>query len=155
MINTYKTNNDDEGAVLKLYQRLLDHWNQRDAEGFAGLMAINTNVIGFDGSQIDGRAAVASSMKQIFGSHQTASYVSKVREIRSLSGDVMLLRAVAGMIPPGKNDINPAVNTIQSMIAVKQNGKWIISLFQNTPAQFHGRPDVSDALTAELRALCE
>ncbi len=32
---------------------------------------------------------------------------------------------------------------------------WVgcIALFQNTPAQFYGRPDLSEQLTAELRGL--
>jgi hypothetical protein len=49
-------------------------------------------------------------------------------------------------------DINPAVNAVQSLLAVKQDGRWRIALLQNTPAAFHGRPDLSDQLTAELRA---
>jgi len=57
------------------------------------------------------------------------------------------------MIPPGSSDINPAVNAIQTLTAIKQDGQWSIALFQNTPAQFHGRPDLSEALTAELRQL--
>jgi hypothetical protein len=28
-----------------------------------------------------------------------------------------------------------------------------VILFQNTPAQFHGRPDLAEQLTAELRQL--
>ena len=30
---------------------------------------------------------------------------------------------------------------------------WRIALYQNTPAQFHGRPELSRALTEELRQL--
>jgi hypothetical protein len=30
---------------------------------------------------------------------------------------------------------------------------WHIVQFQNTPAQFHGRPEAGEALTSELRAL--
>ncbi|MGH2514102.1 MAG: SgcJ/EcaC family oxidoreductase, partial [Ktedonobacterales bacterium] len=35
----------------------------------------------------------------------------------------------------------------------RRGGGWYVALFQNTPAQFHGRPEVSAALTAELRQL--
>ncbi|MGZ4033139.1 MAG: SgcJ/EcaC family oxidoreductase, partial [Tumebacillaceae bacterium] len=30
---------------------------------------------------------------------------------------------------------------------------WQIALFQNTPAQFHGRPELVEQMTAELREL--
>jgi uncharacterized protein (TIGR02246 family) len=77
-----------------------------------------------------------------------------VREIRPLGPDAVLLRAVCGMSEPGAKTVIPAVNALQSLIAVRQNGEWQIDLFQNTPAAFHGRPDAVAALTEELnRAL--
>jgi hypothetical protein len=57
------------------------------------------------------------------------------------------------MVPPGKKEINPATNAIQSLISTKQNDVWKISLFQNTPAQFHGRPELVEAMTKELSQL--
>ena len=50
-------------------------------------------------------------------------------------------------------EINPAVNAIQSLVAVTRDGRWRIALFQNTPAQFHGRPELAQQLTEELRQL--
>ena len=63
------------------------------------------------------------------------------------------MRAIVGMILPGKKELNSATNAIQSLIAIKQNDLWKISLFQNTPAQFHGRPELVDAMTQELSKL--
>jgi hypothetical protein len=57
------------------------------------------------------------------------------------------------MVPPGGSDINPAVNSIQSLVAVRDAERWRVVLLQTTPAAFHGRPDLAEALTAELRAL--
>jgi hypothetical protein len=57
------------------------------------------------------------------------------------------------MVPPGQSDINPAVNAIQTLIAAKHNNQWRIAVFQNTPATFHGRPELSENLTEELRQL--
>ncbi len=37
-------------------------------------------------------------------------------------------------------------------MAVRRDSAWRIALFQNTPAQLHGRPDLANALTEELRA---
>jgi hypothetical protein len=59
------------------------------------------------------------------------------------------------MVPPGQKDLNPATNAIQSMVAVKQASQWRITLFQNTPAQFHGRPELAEALTEELRKVLQ
>lgn len=143
----------DEDQICALYQQLLNSWNQRDAAAFAANFAQDANIVGFDGSQMSGRSEITAMLGDIFAHHQTAAYVGKVREVCLLSADVAILRAVVGMVPPGGSDINPAVNAIQSLVASKQAGAWRIVLFQNTPAQFHGRPELSAALTEELRQL--
>lgn len=146
-------NAPDGAPIAALYQRLLESWNQRDASAFAALFEDEGASIGFDGSPMNGRTEIAATLGQIFADHITATYVSKIRDIRLLVSDVALLRAVVGMIPPGQTDINPAVNAMQTLVAVNHAGEWRIALLQNTPAQFHGRPEASEALTQELRQL--
>lgn len=50
-----------------------------------------------------------------------------------------MLRAITGMILPGQQGLDPAANALQTLIAVEHGSEWRIALFQNTPAQFHGR----------------
>jgi uncharacterized protein (TIGR02246 family) len=146
---------DAVGEVRALYQELLDAWNRRDAAAYAGLLAEEASVIGFDGSQMEGPAEVEATLSRIFQDHPTAAYVSVVRGVRFLTPDVAMLRAVAGMVPPGETDIKPAVNAVQSLVAVRREGGWRVALFQNTPAAFHGRPEESENLTAELRGVLQ
>ena len=60
------------------------------------------------------------------------------------------MHAVAGMVPPGGSEIMPQQNAVQTVVAHRADGEWSVALFQTTPAQFHGRPELSQALTAEL-----
>ena len=143
----------DATNISALYQQLLESWNQRNATTFAGLFAEDASVVGFDGSQMNGRAEIATEIGRIFADHPTSRYVGKIREVRLLAPDVALLRAVVGMVPPGQSDLNPDVNAIQSLVATRNDGRWLIALFQNTPAQFHGRPELAQQLTEELRQL--
>jgi uncharacterized protein (TIGR02246 family) len=145
----------DEHEVRALYRQLLDGWNKRSADAFAAAFAEDGYTVGFDGSLMNGRAEIESGIRQIFTDHQTAAYVWKIRDVRLLSSEVAVLRAVAGMVPPGQSDLNPAVNTIQTLVAAKYAGQWRIALFQNTPAQFHGRPELVQQLTKELQQLLE
>ena len=137
--------------VRQLYAGLLDRWNERDAEGFPGLFAEDGIVVGFDGSQMNGRRDIASELGRIFADHPTAAYIGKVRVVRSLAADVAVLQAVVGMVPPGKSDINAAVNAVQILAAVRRRGRWRIAVFQNTPAAYPGRPELAPQLTDELR----
>ena len=61
---------------------MLDGWNTRSAEAFAAPFAEDGESIGFDGSQLIGRAEIVSTLQQIFADHLTAPYVSKVRSVR-------------------------------------------------------------------------
>jgi len=64
---------------------------------------------------------------------------------------VTLVRAVVGMIPPGQSQLNPAANAIQSVVIVEKEGEFKIALLHNTPAAFHGRTELAEQLTEELR----
>ena len=143
----------DRVQIEELYKKLLESWNQQDAKKYASCFIDDSRVIGFDGSQMNSKDEIESEIGSIFADHQTAAYVSKVREVRFLNPDVALLRAVAGMVPPGEKKLNPAANAIQSLVAIKNSTGWKIVLFHNTPAQFHGRPEQSEALTRELQKL--
>jgi hypothetical protein len=121
--------------VSALYHALLEAWNRHDAAGYAALFADDGYVVGFDGSEMKGRHEIEQSLGAIF------------------AGDVAMLGAVAGLVPAGKPDLNPQLSAIQTLIAKRGCSGWRILQFQNTPAQFHGRPEDAEALTHELRAL--
>ena len=144
--------NDFERATRDLYTRLLEVWDKRNARDYALLFASDATLIGFDGSQVNGQLEIGAHVSEVFSHHQTPKYVGIVREVRSIGSDVSLLRANSGLIPSGKDDIDPALNAVQTLIGVRKGGAWKIALFQNTPAQFHMHPEQSKALTEELRA---
>ncbi|MEH7546641.1 SgcJ/EcaC family oxidoreductase [Neobacillus vireti] len=140
-------------GVEGIYRQLLEAWNIRSARGMADLFTSNGEMIGFDGSLSVGSEEIFSHLKPIFERHPTARFISKVKNLHFLSPDIAILRAIAGMLPPGQSDINPNVNTHQTLVAVKIDGDWQIKLFQNTPAQFHGRPELVEQMSNELREL--
>jgi methyltransferase (TIGR00027 family)/uncharacterized protein (TIGR02246 family) len=145
---------DQDSGPARLYRDLLEAWNRRDAAAMAALFTHDGSLVGFDGSQIDGgRAAVEAHLAPIFASHATPAYVGKVREVRALATNVSLVRAVTGMVQEGRRELNAALNTIHTLVAVEAGGMWRAAMFQSTPAAFHGRPDLVRALTDELREL--
>ncbi|TYK45027.1 SgcJ/EcaC family oxidoreductase [Actinomadura decatromicini] len=142
----------DLDAVRDLYRRVLDGWNARDGRAFADPFHDDGEAVGFDGTVHPGRERIAEQLDRIFAGHATARYVAVVRDVRVVGPGAAVLRAVAGMVPPGSADIDPAVNCVQTLTASKLMGRWRVALFQNTPAAYHGRPEEAAALTAELRA---
>jgi uncharacterized protein (TIGR02246 family) len=139
-----------DADVRELYRKLLEAWDKRNARDYAMLFTPDAILVGFDGTQVFGQADIGAHISEVFSHHQTARYVSIVRGVRAVTGEVVALSAVAGMVPPNKTDINPEVNAVQTMVAARRGSVWQVALFQNTPAAFHGRPDDAKALTEEL-----
>jgi uncharacterized protein (TIGR02246 family) len=139
--------------VSDLYNALLDAWNGHDAAAYAALFTEDGYVVGFDGSEMNGREEIERSLAGIFADHETGSYVGKVNDERAVSDDVAMLHAVAGLVPAGQSDLNSDLNAIQTLVARREDETWRIVQFQNTPAQFDGRPEAVEALTNELRGL--
>jgi uncharacterized protein (TIGR02246 family) len=137
-------------AATALYRHLIEGWNASDANAMGAVLEENSLVIGFDGSQMSGRDQVATELSRIFADHQVARYVTKVRSVTPLGDEAVVLHAVVGMVPPGGSEIMPEQNAIQTVVAHRAGGGWSVALFHTTPAQFDGRPELSEALTAEL-----
>ena len=137
--------------VREIYRQLLQAWDKRNARDYALLFAADGSIVGFDGSQVSGQNEIGAHVTKVFSHHQTGRYTSIVRSVSSLSPDVAMLMAVSGMVPAGKEELDPALNAIQSLIAVRKRDGWKIALFQNTPAAWHGRPEDSKQLTEDLR----
>ena len=138
-----------------LYRAIIDAWNARDAERMSAAFADDGNLIGFDGSMVDTRAAIRDHLQPIFASHPTASYVAIERETRVLTPAVAVVRAIAGMIPPGGTDFKPELTTVHTLVAISDGAtpkaSWKAAIFQATPAAWHGRPGDLAAVLEELR----
>ena len=144
----------NDAQIRALYAQFLDGWNRRSGAAVAAGFADDGDIVGFDGSHHRGRLSIAADLRQVFGSHQTPAYVGVVRSVRPMAPGVAVLLAHAGMIPPGASDFDPGLHTVHTLVAVDQGGgRWRISLFQATPAAWHGRPEAREALTQELRGL--
>jgi len=139
-----------EADIETLYLLLLERWNMQDAPGMAALCSTHAYMVGFDGSELDGRDAIEASLREIFAHHKTAAYVAKVRSVEVFE-DVAILRAVVGMVPPGANDVNPDLNAIQTFVVSRDGPAWHVRVLHSTPAAFHGRPEARERLTEELR----
>jgi uncharacterized protein (TIGR02246 family) len=144
-----------ENEARALYARLITGWNDHDGSAMAEPFAEDGVIIGFDGSVSSGRQSIGTEMSNIFADHETGRNAVKVHSVRSLGPQAMILRAIAGLVPPGQTAINSETNSHQTVIAEEQDGQWRIVLFQNTPAQFHGRPQLVEDMTRELQTVAD
>src|SRR5215218_7737004 len=58
--------------------------------------------------------------------------VGRVKDVRFLSPDVALIHPVGSTIMRGKSEPSPERDSIQTLVATRQNGEWHLAAFQNT-----------------------
>ena len=73
--------------------------------------------------------------------------------MRFLTPDVAIMHAVGGTIMAGQSDIETERNSVHTIVVKKgdTNSQWRIVAFQNTRAQYIGRPEMVETLTEDLR----
>jgi uncharacterized protein (TIGR02246 family) len=141
------------GQIEACYRKLLQAWNLRDAGRFAEFFVEDGHAIGFDGSSMDSRTEIASTLAAVFLNQRIGTYVSKVVDVSEVAPGVALLRAVVGMVPPDSPDPNLTVTAVQSVIFVGRGDDLKVALLQSTPASFFGRPEVAGVLRIEVEEI--
>jgi len=143
---------EDVVAIHTIYNQMINGWNSGSGDAFAAPFSDDSDFIGFDGTHMKGRQEIASFHQMLFDRFLKGSrLVGKVRSIRFPSSEIAILIAVGGTVMAGKSDIEPERNSIHTLVAIKHDSKWYFTAFQNSRAQFIGRPEMVQALTDELR----
>jgi uncharacterized protein (TIGR02246 family) len=144
----------DEADIRALYQQLMEGWNIASGDAFAAPFEDDADLVGFDGTHIEGQQQIALFHQHLFNMFLKGSrLIGKVRRVRFLTADVAVMHVVGGTVMAGQTDLEPERNSVQTLVAVKRNGKWRLAAFQNTRAVYIGRPEESQKLTEELRAM--
>jgi uncharacterized protein (TIGR02246 family) len=143
---------DDEAAIRKLYQQMIDGWNASRGDAFAAPYTDDSDFIGFDGTYMKGHQEIASFHQMLFDKFLIGSrLIGKIRSIRFVTRNIAIMIAVGGTVMAGQSDIEPERNSIHTIVVVKRHSSWYFTAFQNSRAQYIGRPEESQALTEELR----
>jgi uncharacterized protein (TIGR02246 family) len=132
-IQPSSTSATDETAVRALYQQMMDGWNQGSGTAFAAVFTEDGDLVAFDGTHFRGRAEIVPFHQELFAKWLKGSrLVGQVKSVRFLSPDSALMHAVGGTIMRGKSHPAPERDSIQTMVAVRQDGAWLLAAFQNT-----------------------
>jgi uncharacterized protein (TIGR02246 family) len=123
----------DEVAVRDLYRELMDSWNRGSGEAFAAVFTEDGDLVAFDGTHFEGRTQIAPFHQELFDKWLKGTrLVGRVKDVRFLSPDVALMHAVGSTIMRGKSVPSPERDSIQTLVATRQNGEWRLAAFQNT-----------------------
>jgi uncharacterized protein (TIGR02246 family) len=151
---TTKSSVENESAIRVLYFQMIEGWNKGDGDVFAAPFAEDADLVGFDGTHLKGRREIASFHQRLFDTFvKDSRLIGKVRNVRFLTPDVAIMHAVGGTIMGGQSDIESERNSVHTIVVKKGdiNSQWRIVAFQNTRAQYIGRPEMVVVLTEDLQ----
>jgi uncharacterized protein (TIGR02246 family) len=122
----------DEPAVRDLYQQLMDGWNQGSGAAFAAAFTEDGDLVAFDGAHLKGRQEIAPTHQELFDKWLKGTrLVGKVKSVRFLAPDVAVMHAIGSTVMRGESEPSPERNSIQTLVATRENGAWRIAAFQN------------------------
>jgi uncharacterized protein (TIGR02246 family) len=130
----------DADQVRALYTRAMDGWNRGSGQAFAAPFATDSDFIAFDGVRFRGREDLGRAHDPLFRTHLKGTrLVGDVTDVRFLADNVALIHASGGTILRGKTTPAPERDSVQTLVAIRRDGRWEIVAFQNTRVRPIGR----------------
>jgi uncharacterized protein (TIGR02246 family) len=132
---TSKTVNQDETAIRQIVKSVEAGWNAHDGKAFAAPFASDADYVIVNGMHIKGRDAIEKGHIGIFTTvYKDSRNAATVKSVRFLRPDVAVVH-VEWNLEYGGNGETKKARAMNTMIMTKDNGKWSIAAFHNTPVQ--------------------
>ncbi|HEV2856759.1 MAG TPA: SgcJ/EcaC family oxidoreductase [Thermoanaerobaculia bacterium] len=128
----------DETAIRQIVQQLQDAWNAHDGKAFAAPFAADADYVVVNGMSIKGREAIEQGHTGIFsGIYKDSHNVGTVKSVRFLRPDVAVAHVEWNLEYRSGGETRKA-QAINTVVMTKEEGKWQIAAFHNTPVQAQG-----------------
>jgi uncharacterized protein (TIGR02246 family) len=126
---------DDEVLIRTLFQNLLNSWGSGDGYAYANQFTPDSDYVAFDGTHRKGREENAAAHQQLFDTWLKGTRLTgQVEGIRFLNSEIAIVHAVGGMLMT-KHSTQPKRQSIQTLIAIKNDGSWRFTAFHNCRVQ--------------------
>jgi uncharacterized protein (TIGR02246 family) len=130
----------EEAAVRDVYRQFMRAWNRGSGVELAAVFTTDGDLVGFDGTRLEGRQEIAGFHQRLFDKWLKGSrLVGQVTDVRFLGPDVAVLHAVGGTVLHGKRTPAPERDSVQTLVLTRQaGGDWRVAAFQNTRLRVMG-----------------
>lgn len=121
----------DEAAVRDLLQRLNAAWG--DADLYGTIFTEDADYVVFDGSHAKGRAEIVEMHRPLFEGFMKGSRLAgETTAVRFLASGVALAHSKGAVLRAGQKQASRRAVSVQTLVVVKQEGRWLVAAFQNT-----------------------
>ena len=123
----------DERAIRDLFEGMLEDWARGDGASYGSRFVEDADYVAFDGTHTRGSANISASHQELFDRWLKGSRLTgRVLSVRFLGPDAALVHATGGTIMRGKAGPAPERDSIQTLVAVREDGGWRFAAFHNS-----------------------
>ncbi|MBF6316955.1 SgcJ/EcaC family oxidoreductase [Nocardia cyriacigeorgica] len=123
-----------ETELRALLQAQIEAWAAADGAAFADTFTEDAVFVSVIGEYIPGRAAIATTMQEGLNGFMKGTRMPEpeVLNLRFPAPDTAILITRSGRPAPPDTTPDPDEKSIQTRVALRREGRWLFSSFQNT-----------------------
>ena len=138
----HKLELSDEQAIQQLFREMYQAWMDNDAQRYAACFEPDADYVAFDGTHVKGRADNERLHRQLFeGVLKGTRLEGGLMGLRALTAETVLAHASGAVLFPWQKHINKSRLSIQTLVLVKREGRWLAAAFHNTRVRPMPAPD--------------
>src|SRR5262245_18851708 len=123
----------EQESLHSLPTQISDAWNKGDARALADIFTEHGLLVSADGTHCDGQVEIDRYLGRLFAAHLRGSrFAAKVISVRFLGPDVALMHLEGDFWMAGTMEPASERRAVQSLVAVRNAGRWRVALFQAT-----------------------
>lgn|SRR5512146_2469110 len=123
----------EQAAIAAVTQRVVAAWAAHDADAFARVFAEDGTMV-LPGVSLKGRDEVRDYMAKAFaGEYQGTQVTGYPLSLKFLSESSAVLLTEGGVVHPGENKPTSERAIRAAWVVVKEDGRWLLASYMNSP----------------------
>ncbi|MFD4764078.1 SgcJ/EcaC family oxidoreductase [Streptomyces sp. NPDC058439] len=117
-----------------LLDALSARWDAGDGDGYGELFTPEATYVQFSGVALNGRREIADLHSLMFRTMLTGTRLvtKEIESVRMVGEDTAVIVSSAAVLYPWQKELTPKRLSRQTFVVVRQDGRWLISAFQNS-----------------------
>ena len=123
---------EEETAVRKAMEGVIDAWADNDPNAFADRYTEDATIVTVEGLYCKGREPIRGLMTMLYaGPFKGSKVFNKPEDVRLISDNVAVAISWNAILLGGLTELPPEETRRATWVFSKQNGEWLVEAFQN------------------------
>jgi uncharacterized protein (TIGR02246 family) len=120
-------------SIRALHDAMVEAYNHGDATGAASGFASGGALVTGDATRYVTPPEIERYLSRLLSKlPQGTRFLATITDVRMIGPDIAVLASEGGWLYPGENEISDKNRGIQTLVAIREKGKWRTLLFQRT-----------------------